>query len=168
MLCGSGRMMKPTNARPTGLPFAFAGASPSLPVTVPLIVEGNAPLVELEFPTASGSVRKARFLVDTGGGAFLLGSRLMADIGAKPSGPEEKEEGESFVPLEPVKALVGGVPLDLSGVRTAGMPGSEWVGVRNAAEGMMPARVLRHYEVVFDYPARQFTLAAPALSNRAE
>ncbi len=41
------------------------------------------------------------------------------------------------------------------------MSGSERVGVRNAAEGMVPARVLRHYEVVFDYPARQFTLASP-------
>ncbi len=55
-------------------------AAPIQQVTAPLLLEGNAPIVELEFPTASGGVRKARFFVDT------VGSKLMADVGAKPSG----------------------------------------------------------------------------------
>ena len=134
-------------------------AAPSQQVTVPLIVEGNAPLVELEFPTVSGGVRKARVLVDTGGGALLLGSRLMADIGATPSGPQQNEEGETFVPLRPMKVRLGGMDLDLTGVSVDGIPASQWIGIRNAAEGMVPARLLRRYDVVFDYPGRQFTLA---------
>ena len=36
-------------------------------VTVPMIVEGNVPIVELEFQAAAGAVRKARFMIDTGG-----------------------------------------------------------------------------------------------------
>jgi hypothetical protein len=46
-------------------------------VTVPLIVEGNVPIVELEFQTASGASRKARFLVDTSGSSFIIGSQLI-------------------------------------------------------------------------------------------
>lgn len=129
-------------------------------VTVPLILEGNTPIVELEFPAASGGVRKARFVVDTGGGGFLLGNKLMADIGAKPSGPVSEEEGDPIVPLSPVTVHLGGMDLDLSGVWIGGLPANQWVvGARNDAEGLLPARVLRHYDVIFDYPGRRFTLA---------
>ena len=51
--------------------------------TVPLFLEGNARIVELSFTRPSGAVRKARFLVDTGAGGFLIGSRLMGGIGAE-------------------------------------------------------------------------------------
>ncbi len=136
-------------------------AATSQQITVPLILEGNAPIVEFELPTSSGGVRKARFLVDTGGGAVLLGSKVMADVGAKPSGPEVKEEGETMVPLSPLRIRLSGMDLDLSGVWIGGQPASKWIGIRNEAEGLIPARLLRHYDVVFDYPARRFTLAKP-------
>lgn len=87
-------------------------------------MEGNAPIVELSFTTASGAVRKARFLVDTGGGGFLIGSKLMADIGAKATGPAVEEEGERFQPLAPFPAKLGAMNLDLAGVRFFGLPDS--------------------------------------------
>jgi len=43
-------------------------------------LEGNAPIVELELAKESGGVRKARFLVDAGGEAVIIGSKVMADI----------------------------------------------------------------------------------------
>jgi hypothetical protein len=140
--------------------FLFASAIVmAQPVTVPLILEGNAPIVELEFPSASG-IRKARFVVDTGGGAFILGSKLMADIGAKATGPASKDE-PGVVPLEPVAVRLGGMALDLTGVQTIGLLGQRGPISRNDAEGLVPGRLLRNYEVVFDYPARRFTLAKP-------
>ena len=129
--------------------------------TVPLIVEGNAPIVELSFTTPSGAVRKARFVVDTGGGGFLIGSKLMADIGAKAVGSAMQEEGDRFQRLEPFAAKLGDMELDLGGVMTAGMPDHVQLGSRNDAEGLLPGRLLRKYHVVFDYPAREFTLAKP-------
>lgn len=134
-------------------------------VTVPLIVEGNAPIVELEFRTAAGAPRKARFLIDTGGGSFILGSKLMTDISAQPAGAAMKAEGSTFVPLRPMVVKLGGMKLDLSGVRTMGTPDSERVLQRNEAEGMIPAKLLRHYDVVFDYPGRRFTLSKPGTSK---
>src|SRR5215813_14175275 len=84
------------------------------PVTVPLILEGNVPIVELEF-SSTGGIRKARFLVDTGGGvALMLGAKLMADIGAKATGPVSGGR----CPLESVPVKLGGITLDLTGVRT--------------------------------------------------
>jgi hypothetical protein len=130
-------------------------------VSVPLILEGNAPIVELEVLGPSGVVRKARFLVDTGGGSLILGSKLMADTGAQSIGPAMKEEGERIQALKPLTVRLGGMDLDLSGVRIFGMPDQPRTISRNDAEGLFPASLLRHYHVVFDYPARKFTLAKP-------
>lgn len=132
-------------------------------VTVPLIVEGNAPIVELEFQSAHG-VRQARFLVDTGGGAFILGSKLMADIGAKAIGPVSKDDAQ-MVPLKPMSIKLGGMALDLTGVRIVGTPARLGPGDRNDAEGLIPGRLLQKYAVIFDYPAHRFTLAAPGTTK---
>jgi len=134
------------------------------PVTVPLIVEGNAATVELELSSASG-IRKARFLVDTGGNdALIFGSRLMADIGAQATGPVSKGALPT-VPLKSVPVKLGGMALDLTGVRTIGTPGRRRFRVRNDIEGLIPGRLLRNYEVIFDYPARSFTLARPGATE---
>ena len=130
-------------------------------VTVPLIVEGNAPIIELEFPMQSGKLRKARFLVDTGGGALLLGNKVMADVGAKADGPAMEDEGSPIQPLAPVEVQLGGMALDLTNVSVAGLPASEWAGPRDEAEGIIPASLLRHYDVVFDYPGHKFSLGKP-------
>jgi hypothetical protein len=141
--------------------FLASGIVLAQPVTVPLILEGNVPIVELEFSSARG-IRKARFLVDTGGGdALLLGDRLMADIGAKATGAVIR----GYEPLKSVPVKLGGMPLDLTGVRTMGMPKRRGPTVRNAVEGLLPGRMLKNYEVVFDYPARRFTLAKPGAAE---
>jgi hypothetical protein len=44
------------------------------PITAPTILEGNVPIVELELPKHPRGVRKARFAVDTGGGALIATS----------------------------------------------------------------------------------------------
>jgi hypothetical protein len=129
--------------------------------TVPLIVEGNAPIVELSFRKPSGEVRKARFLVDTGGGSFILGSKLMADIAAKAVGGSSKEEGKRFVSLTPLSVKLGDMELDLTGANRLGLPEESRLGARDDAEGMLPASALRKYDVVFDYPGHKFTLAKP-------
>ena len=55
-------------------------------VTVPMSVEGNAPIVTLSFKRPDGSIRSARFLFDSGGGAIILGEGLAKDIGLKSKG----------------------------------------------------------------------------------
>src|SRR5262249_2945519 len=110
--------------------------------TVPLIVEGNPPIVELSVATASGGTRKARFVVATGGGALLLGSKRLADAGIPRLGEPQKSEGDRFQKLGPVSAKLGDLELDLSGVNAFGMPDHEWLGTRDEAEGMIPARLL--------------------------
>jgi hypothetical protein len=136
-------------------------ASPPDSVTIPMDVEGNAPIIEVEFKTPNGKWRSARMLVDTGGGALILGSNLMNEIGAKPIGPISTEEGSRMAPVQPTGVRIGGMEVNMSDFGVVADLDSARPMPRNSVEGMVPARLLAHYDVVFDYPHRKFTLAKP-------
>lgn len=142
--------------------IASAAAAGAQPATAPLIVQGNAPLVELTFRTPSGGERKARFLVDTGGGAFILGKNLLADVAPEKIGaPRESGEGGRIQVVKPMEVSMGAMKLDLTDVRTLGQMDAVWVNDRNDAEGMIPGHLLKKYHVIFDYPGRTITFAKP-------
>ena len=128
-------------------------------VTVPMDLQGNVPIVELEIAKASGGMRNVRFVVDSGGGGFIVGSKVMADIGAKREGPVQEAEGERFQLLSGVRAYARGMELNLAGVNTVGFAEKEWILQRNDAEGLIPGKLLRKYHMIFDYPQRTLTFA---------
>lgn len=133
-------------------------------VTVPLLVEGNRPFVDLTFRRADGSKRSARFLVDSGGGGFLLAEPLAHELGLQ-WGETTREEGKEFAAAKvPPKAFVGEFPLDLDGKRVLVVIGTDNILPQAApghADGMFPGHLLARYHVVFDYPNGMFTLARP-------
>lgn len=135
-------------------------------ITVPLIVEGNRPYVLVTFQRPDGSTRTARFLLDTGGGGFLLTEPLARDLGLA-MGPARQEEGKSFALVtSPVSARIGALQLALNPQRIGVVLGTDNVlptATAGHAEGMVPGHVLSQYHVVFDYPARAFTLATPGV-----
>ena len=134
--------------------------------TVPLIVEGNRPFVIVAFQRPDRTIRTARFLLDTGGGGFLITEPLARELGLK-LGPTSREEGQVFAPVtSPVAARIGTVSLMLDPKRVFVVIGRDNVlPTANAghAEGMVPGHVLSRYHVVFDYPAATFTLASPGV-----
>ena len=133
-------------------------------VTVPLIVDRDRPYVEVTFQRADGSTRVARMLLDTGGGGFLLTDALARDLGVA-RGETMTEEGQSFASVtSPVRASLGAVVLKLNPERISVMVGKDNIRPNagaGQADGMIPGHVLAQYHVIFDYPARAFTLAAP-------
>jgi len=141
-------------------------------VTVPLLVEGNRPFVDVTFHKADGSKSTARFLVDSGGGSFLLAEPLARDLGLE-WGETHREEGQEFATvMAPPTAFVGDLQLELNPKRVVVMIGAESILPKVApghAEGMFPGHLLAHYHVVFDYPQGSFTLALPGvLTPRGE
>jgi hypothetical protein len=129
--------------------------------TVPLILEGNVPLIDLEFVRPDGSTATGRFVVDSGGGAFILTEKLANKIGLKPSTPPVKDDEGEFAPAPAPKVRIGGMPLDLKDARILIQYGSERFDARDAADGLFPGHVLERYDAIFDYPGHKFTLAAP-------
>jgi hypothetical protein len=129
--------------------------------TVPLIVEGNVPMIDLDLTGADGKTHRGRFVLDSGGGAFILTERLAQEIGLKPTGPARASDGGSYAPAPAPAASVGGMALNLKGARAAILMGQDRFDARDAADGLFPGQVLERYHVIFDYPGRKFTLAPP-------
>lgn len=134
--------------------------------TVPLLIEGNRPFVQITFRKPDGSVRTARFLLDTGGGGFLIAEPLARDLGLE-WGKTEREEGSEFAVVTVLpRAFIGNFPLALNPQRTLVTIGEKNIlppAAPGQAEGMVPGHLLAQYHVVFDYPNATFTIARPGV-----
>src|ERR1035441_6586318 len=76
---------------------SYAQGQPSAQsVSVPMSVEGNAPIVTLAFRRPDGIMRTARFIFDSGGGAIILDEGLATEIGLKPEGPAISDQGRQY------------------------------------------------------------------------
>jgi hypothetical protein len=128
--------------------------------TVAMTLDHNRMTVEIALQRADGSPRPARAWVDTGGTTVTVAEALARELGvdltAMPAG-----SGKSFATQTPVPDMsLGGIPLDGAGMNLAVRAGRFALpGVQ--AECVLPARCLRRLHVVFDYPARQLTVALP-------
>jgi predicted aspartyl protease len=135
-------------------------------VTVPLEVVGNRAFVTLTLALPGGPRRKARFLVDTGGGGFLLAEPLARELGIT---WEEtvREEGTEFGRAAVVpQACVSDFTLKLDPTRVLVILGKENILPPVApghAEGLLPGHILAQYHVVFDYPRQTFTIGLPGI-----
>jgi hypothetical protein len=138
-------------------------------VSVPMSVEGNAPIITLTFRKPGGSVRTARFLFDSGGGAIIFDQELAADIGLKPEGAAISDEGQQYKAVEVPAASIEGMPLDLRTSKAFVHLGATSFTNRDKVEGLLPGKALEHYQVVLDYPRQQLSVGAPgSLPHRGE
>ncbi len=130
--------------------------------TVPLIVEGNRPFIELVLRVGERTPRTARFLVDSGGGGFLMTESLAGDLGLE-LGETSTEEGRQYAHVKTsIEASVGAFVLELRPERVSVAMGTDDIlpdAAPGHADGMLPGHVLSQYHVVFDYPHSTFTIA---------
>ena len=134
--------------------------------TVAMSLDHNRMTVEIAFTRVDGSPRPARAWVDTGGTTVMvaepLARELGVDLSAMPAGSEKPYASKTPVP----PMSLGGILLDIENMNFAvrsgrfAMPGVQ-------AECVLPARCLRRLHVVFDYPARQLTVARPGVLTPA-
>jgi hypothetical protein len=142
---------------------AADGRAPAVPrsVTVPFTLDHGRMIVDVELTRPDGSVRRARAWVDIGNDALVLAEPLARDLGLELSALSPGQPGHSAASSSPAPTLrLGGMPLDVDSVPVrvfAGAHGRAGVGV----EVQLPAGVLRHHHVVFDYPASQMTVTRP-------
>lgn len=132
-------------------------------------VEGNAPIITLAFKKPNGSVRTARFVLDSGGGAIIFDQGLAKDIGLKPEGAALSSEGQLFKHVKVPAAFIGGMPLDMRTSNAVVHLGAASFMNRDKVEGLLPGKALEHYDVVLDYPRQQLSIGNPgSLPHRGE
>ena len=127
--------------------FCAAVAAPADSVTVPIVFDNNRVFVELTFALPDGSARTTLAFVDTGNPDFDLSKSLVDAL--------QIQQGRDL------HVSLGGLPLHIDPeVQAAGFHAkSMFPGM--LVESNLPAKVLRHYLLVFDYGKRTLTLAEP-------
>ncbi len=131
-------------------------------VTVPFILDHNRMLVDAEIQRTDGSWRKVRLWVDTGNPTFTMGEPLALDLGINPPARDNANTGNSNPEVStPSSIRIGGMTLNFEGVKSKVLLQPFWLFTTMHNDANLPSTVLKHYQVVFDYPGRKLTIALP-------
>ena len=134
-----------------------AAPRPAGPVTVPIQLDHNRVVVDLQARRQDGSMRPVRAWLDLWGSEVLLTGTLARDLGLTMPDTEAKTV-EVALPL-PVHLVE--LACDVGGLKGRVPTGSRWLVPGLGVEMKLPLTAFHRYQVVLDYPARQLTLAVP-------
>jgi hypothetical protein len=130
-------------------------------VTVPAAIDHNRVVINVEVALADGTTQRVHAWVDNGNPDLYLSRRLATQLGLAVSCDER--ECSSPAPRE---VIIGGMKIPLTGVTEAKIPLKPVNAAAVLAAGMgveinLPASVLRHYDVLIDFPEHKFSIGAP-------
>ncbi len=130
-------------------------------VTVPAVIDHNRVVVSAEVSLPDGSKRTVRAWVDNGNPDLYLSRRMATLLRLNVTC------GDKECSAPPPKEInIGGMEISLDAVQEAKIPlrpvnaaGVLALGMR--AEINIPASVLRHYDVLIDFPGHKFSIGVP-------
>ena len=130
-------------------------------VTVPATIDHNRVVINAEVPRADGSTERIRVWIDNGNPDLTLSRRLATVLGLAVS----CNDRECTSP-PPREIVIGGVTIPLNSVQQAKIPLKPVNAAAVMAPGMnaeinLPSTILRHYDVLIDFPGRKFSIGAP-------
>ena len=131
------------------------------PVTVPATIDHNRVVVDADMRLADGSTQRVHAWVDNGNTDLEM-SRHLATLAGLAVSCDDKA---CSAPAPPAIAI-GGMTIPLDGVKQAHIPLKPVSAASVMAPGLnaeinIPAMVLRHYDVLIDFPDRRFSIGAP-------
>jgi predicted aspartyl protease len=140
----------------------FAQSAPKA-VTVPITLDHNRTIIDVYLTLPDGQKKRVRAWVDNGNTELWMTEDLAKKLGLAPNGdPKPALFGKERAVQAPKDLQVGGVTVSLAGVQDAeAIVERESVAPGCSAEITLPSTVLRNYDVLFDYPNRQFTIGPP-------
>ncbi len=138
-----------------------AAAAEPRSVTVPASIDHNRVVIDIEVVLPDGSTQHVHAWVDNGTPDLYLSRRLATllklavacdDHACSSPPPNEITVGGMTIPLGDVKeAKIPLKPVSAASVMAPGM----------GAEINLPSTVLRHYDVLIDFPGHSFSIGAP-------
>jgi hypothetical protein len=132
-------------------------------VTVPITLDHNRIVIDVYLPLPDGTTKRIRGWVDNGNPDLEISRRAAALMGLKLTCNDNEKDCSAPPPPE---ITIGGMKISLAGVKQARIPLKPVNAASVMAPGMsaeinIPSTVLRNYDVLVDFPEREFTLAAP-------
>ena len=130
-------------------------------ITVPAVIDHNRVVINVDVPLPDGSAKTIHAWVDNGNPDLEMSRRLATLLGLTVTCSDK----ECSAP-PPERVVVGGMTIPLSGVKETKIPLKPVTGAAVMAAGMdadisIPASVLRHYDVLVDFPGHKFSIGLP-------
>ena len=143
------------------LSSALAQEKPK-PVTVPITLDHNRTIIDVYLPLPDGTTKRVRGWVDNGNPELDLSEDLAQKLGLQLKGEGTFKPGDQR-PVDPPKSLqIGGMTISFEGVKDAkAIVSHDIIAPGCSAAINIPSSVLRNYDVLLDYPDRQFTIGPP-------
>ena len=130
-------------------------------VTVPAAIDHNRVVISADLALPNGPTERVHAWVDNGNPDLYVSRRLATLLGLAVS----CNDHECSSP-PPQEMIVGGMKIDLTGLKQAKIPLKPVDAASVLAAGMnveinLPSSILRHYDVLIDFPGRKFSIGAP-------
>lgn len=130
-------------------------------VTVPMTLDHNRIVIDVYLPLPDGSTKRVRGWVDNGNPELTM-SRNAASLMKLNITCDDK----TCSAPPPAYVMIQGMKMPLSGVKTVNIPrkppsAAEIMEPGMSAEINIPSTVLRNYDVLVNFPEREFTIAKP-------
>jgi len=145
------------------IPLHAQAAAPAGPksVIVPSAIDHNRIIIPVEVRLSDGSTQQVRAWVDNGNPALYLSRRLAGVLGLNVTCGEQ----ECSAPPPP-EIVIGGMTIPLSDAKVAKIPlrpvnAAAVLALGMNAEINIPSVVLRHYDVLVDFPEHKFSIGTP-------
>jgi hypothetical protein len=140
--------------------FINAQEKPAPPksVTVPLVVDHNRIVIDVDVPVQNGGVKRVHAWVDNGDPELEMSETL-----AKLTGLAGVCGGQTCSAGVPAAIEIGNMEISFAGLKEARFPIGSNKGLAPGLDADMtiPSTVLRHYDLLIDYPGRKFTIGTP-------
>jgi len=129
--------------------------------TVPALIDHNRVVIDAELPLPGGQVHRTQVWVDNGDPDLNMSRRMATLLGLNVSCTDT----ECSAPAPPA-IIVGGLTIPLSEVKQAHIPLKSVSAASVMAGGLhaeinLPSTVLRHYDVLVDFPGHKFSIGLP-------
>jgi hypothetical protein len=135
--------------------------SSSKSVTVPAVIDDNRVVIDVDIPRSDGQSEHVHAWVDNGTPDLELSRHLAAQLGLNVTCGDH----ECTSPPPPA-IIVGGMQISLTDVKETYIPLKPANAASVLASGLnaeinIPSTVLRHYDVLIDFPEKKVSIAAP-------
>jgi hypothetical protein len=138
-----------------------AAAEPKF-VTTPITLDHDRVIIDVYIPLTDGSTKRFRGWVDTGDSEMHVSPRVAKLMNLSVSCEGQNCVGKPSAPNGIPEILIGSMKISLSAIKEVAVVGTDTTMIPGtSAEIKVPSTVLRNYDVLINFPDREFSIGAP-------
>jgi len=133
-------------------------------VTVPITLDQNRVIIDVYLPLPDGTTKRVRGWVDTGDSELWMSQRVAGWMGLGVSCDGQMCSGTATATPKVVslEITIGGMKIFLSAMGAVKVPALRpTIAAGMSAEIKIPSSVLRNYDVLINFPDREFSIGQP-------